>query len=131
MDILGWILFILLAMFGLSILVIFAIPFIVTETTMMGEKIKRAIADKKYDLEKRSEARRHRDELKRQKDFELADKKLDAKIQKVDKQIEIHQKKLELAKQYREQASNEKEELVKAKKQPKVEVEDEILDQED
>ena len=114
MAVFGWIMFSLFAIFGLGILVIFAIPFVVTETTMMGAKIKKAIEDKKFDLEKRSEARRHRDELKRQKDFELANKKLDAKLQKVDKQIEIQQKKLELAKQYKEQATAEKQELNKS-----------------
>lgn len=113
MAIFGWIIFSLLAAFGLAMLVCFTIPFVVTETKMMGEKIKRSIADKKFDLEKRSEARKHRDEIKRARDFELANKKLDAKLQKVDKQIEIQQKKLELAKQYKEQTSAEKEELNK------------------
>ena len=96
MDIFGWILFSLLAIFGLGILVIFTIPFVVTETKMMSEKIKRAIKDKEYDLDKRSEERRHRDEIKREKDFELSNKKLDNKLLKVDKQIKIHEQKLPL-----------------------------------
>ena len=113
MDIFGWILFSLLAIFGLGILVIFTIPFVVTETKMMSEKIKRAIKDKEYDLDKRSEERRHRDEIKREKDFELANKKLDNKLLKVDKQIKIHEQKLKLAKELKVTTTEQKQELEK------------------
>lgn len=119
MEILGWILFSLLAIFGLAILVVFAIPFIVTETTMMKEKIKRAVSDKKYDLDKRSEQRRNRDSLKREKENELAEKKLEAKMLKVDKQIELQQKRISLAKELKEQAEAEKADLVKIKAEKK------------
>lgn len=113
MEIFGWILFSLLAVFGLGILVIFTIPFVVTETKMMSEKIKRAIKDKEYDLDKRSEERRHRDEIKREKDFELANKKLDNKLLKVDKQIKIHEQKLKLAKELKVTTTEQKQELEK------------------
>ena len=113
MEIFGWILFSLLAIFGLGILVIFTIPFVVTETKMMSEKIKRAIKDKEYDLDKRSEERRHRDEIKREKDFELANKKLDNKLLKVDKQIKIHEQKLKLAKELKVTTTEQKQELEK------------------
>lgn len=113
MVVFGWIMAIILILFALFVLVVFTIPFIVTETKMMSEKIKRAIDDKRFDLDERSKARRHRDELKRQKDFELANKKLDAKLRKVDKQIELHEKKLSLAKSYKEHKVEEKEELNK------------------
>lgn len=113
MEIFGWILFSLLAVFGLGILVIFTIPFVVTETKMMGEKIKRAIKDKEYDLDKRSEERRHRDEIKREKDFELANRKLDNKLLKVDKQIKIHEQKLKLAKELKVTTTEQKQELEK------------------
>ena len=119
MEILGWILFSLLAIFGLAILVVFAIPFIVTETTMMKEKIKRSVSDKKYDLDKRSEQRRNRDALKREKENELAEKKLEAKMLKVDKQIELQQKRISLAKELKEQAEAEKADLVKIKAEKK------------
>ena len=115
MEIFGWIMLILLAVFGMAILVVFAIPFVVTETTMMGYKIKRAIEDKKIDIEKRSDARRNRNEIKRQKDFELANKKLDAKLLKVDKQIQLHQKKFELAQELKSATITQKEELNKNK----------------
>lgn len=115
MDIFGWIMLILLAVFGMAVLVVFAIPFVVTETTMMGYKIKRAIEDKKIDIEKRSEAKRNRNEIKRQKDFELANKKLDAKLLKVDKQIQLHQKKFELAQELKSATITQKEELNKNK----------------
>ena len=113
MDIFGWIMLILLATFGMAILVVFAITFVVTETKMMGYKIKRAIEDKKIDIEKRSEARRNRNEVKRQKDFELANKKLDNKIMKVNKQIALHQKKADLANQLKDETIAKKEELNK------------------
>ena len=115
MDIFGWIMLILLAVFGMAVLVVFAIPFVVTETTMMGYKIKRAIEDKKIDIDKRSEAKRNRNEIKRQKDFELANKKLDAKLLKVDKQIQLHQKKFELAQELKSATITQKEELNKTK----------------
>ena len=105
-----------LAVFGIFILILFVIPFIVTECKTMQEKIKRAIADKQYDLEKRSEERRHRDEVKRAKDFELANRKLDAKLQKVDKQIALQQKKLSLAKQLKDTTTEQKAQLQKAAK---------------
>lgn len=136
MDIFGWILFSLLAVFGLGILVIFTIPFVVTETKMMSEKIKRAIKDKEYDLDKRSEERRHRDEIKREKDFELANKKLDNKLLKVDKQIKIHEQKLKLAKELKVTTTEQKQELEKhehkqkqilLEKQPKKQIVEEEL----
>ena len=119
MEIFGWILFSLLAVFGLGILVIFTIPFVVTETKMMSEKIKRAIKDKEYDLDKRSEERRHRDEIKREKDFELANKKLDNKLLKVDKQIKIHEQKLKLAKELKVTTTEQKQELEKPEQKQK------------
>lgn len=115
MAIFGWLMFSLLALFGLGILVVFAIPFVVTECKLMGEKIKRAIKDKEFDLDKRSEERRRRDEIKRERDFELQNKKLDNRLQKVDRQIELYGKKIELAKQLKEQTQTEKGELVKTK----------------
>lgn len=136
MEIFGWILFSLLAIFGLGILVIFTIPFVVTETKMMSEKIKRAIKDKEYDLDKRSEERRHRDEIKREKDFELANKKLDNKLLKVDKQIKIHEQKLKLAKELKVTTTEQKQELEKhehkqkqilLEKQPKKQIVEEEL----
>lgn len=117
MAILGWILFSLLALFGIFILVLFVIPFVVTETKMMNEKIKRAIEDKKYDLEKKSEARRNRDAIKREKENQLKDKKLEAKMVKVEKQIEIQQKRLDLAKELKDQAEAEKADLIKTRQQ--------------
>ena len=116
MNIFGWIMLSVLAVFGIFILILFVIPFIVTECKTMQEKIKRAIADKQYDLEKRSEERRHRDEVKRAKDFELANRKLDAKLQKVDKQIALQQKKLSLAKQLKDTTTEQKAQLQKAAK---------------
>ena len=136
MEIFGWILFSLLAIFGLGILVIFTIPFVVTETKMMSEKIKRAIKDKEYDLDKRSEERRHRDEIKREKDFELANKKLDNNLLKVDKQIKIHEQKLKLAKELKVTTTEQKQELEKhehkqkqilLEKQPKKQIVEEEL----
>lgn len=116
MNIFGWIMLSVLAVFGIFILILFVIPFIVTECKTMQEKIKRAIADKQYDLEKRSEERRHRDEVKRAKDFELANRKLDAKLQKVDKQIALQQKKLSLAKQLKDTTTEQKAQLQKTAK---------------
>ena len=113
MEVFGWIVLSVLAIFAIFILVIFTIPFIVTECKMMKEKIRRSIEDKKFDLEKRSEARRHRDEVKREHDFELANKKLDAKLQKVDKKIEIQTKKLKLANELKQATEVEREKLVK------------------
>lgn len=119
MEVFGWIALSVLTIFAIFILVIFTIPFVVTECKMMKEKIRRSIEDKKFDLEKRSEAKRHRDEVKRERDFELANKKLDAKLQKVDKKIEIQTKKLKLAQNLKEDTKNAKTELMK--KAPKSE----------
>ena len=113
MVVFGWIMLALLAAFGFGILVTFAIPFVVTEFRTMGYKIKKAFQDKKEDIDKRSEARKHRDEIKRQRDFELADKKLDAQLLKVDKKIEIHNKKLKLANELKATTKARKEELKK------------------
>lgn len=111
MEIFGWIMLILLGCFGLGVLVVFAIPFVVTETKMLSYKIQRAIEDKKLDIEKRSEEKKHRDEIKREKDFELANKRLDAKLQKVDKKISIYNKKLELNQQLKKETTEELNEL--------------------
>jgi len=113
MEIFGWIMLALLAAFGIFILVLFVIPFIVSESKALGYKIKKAVQDKREDIDKRSEARKHRDEIKRQRDFELADKKLDAKLLKVDKQIELHNKKLKLANELKDATKSRKEILRK------------------
>lgn len=113
MEIFGWIMLSILACFGIFVLVVFVIPFIVTECKMMGKKIAKAIEDKQYDLQKRSDERRRRDEIKREKDFELANRKLDAKLQKVDKQIALQQKKLSLAKELKQATTEQKVELQK------------------
>ena len=111
MEIFGWIILALLAAFGIFILVLFTIPFIASESKALSYKIKKAIEDRKEDIDKRSEARKHRDEIKRQRDFELADKKLDAKLLKVDKQIELHNKKLKIANELKAATKTKKEEL--------------------
>lgn len=133
MEIFGWIMLTLLAIFGFGILVIFVIPFVITEFKSMGYKIKKAVQDKKEDIDKRSEARKHRDEIKRQRDFELADKKLDAQLLKVDKKIEIHNKKLKLANELKATTRARKEELKKeASIKPAKEIEPEyVIPQED
>lgn len=113
MEIFGWIMLALLAAFGIFILVLFVIPFIVSESKALGYKIKKAVQDKKEDIDKRSEARKHRDEIKRQRDFELADKKLDAQLMKVDKKIELHNKKIKLANELKATTRARKEELKK------------------
>lgn len=114
MEVFGWIVFSVLAIFAIAMLVIFALPFVVSEIKSVSYKIKRYIDDKKFDLDKRSNERRHRDEIRRKKDFELANKRLDAKLLKVDKQIELQTKKLELAKELKQATSNQLEELNKA-----------------
>lgn len=111
MEIFGWIMLALLAAFGIFILVLFVIPFIASESKALGYKIKKAVQDRKEDIDKRSEARKHRDEIKRQRDFELADKKLDAKLLKVDKQIELHNKKLKIANELKVATRTKKEKL--------------------
>ena len=113
MEIFGWIMLALLAAFGIFILVLFVIPFIVSESKALGYKIKKAVQDKMADIDKRSEARKHRDEIKRQRDFELADKKLDAQLMKVDKKIELHNKKIKLANELKATTRARKEELKK------------------
>lgn len=114
MEIFGWIMLILLAMFGVGTLILFAAPFIITECKMFKQKIAKAIEDKKFDLDKRSEERKNRDTLKREKDFELANRKLDAKILKVDKQIKLQEKKLNLAKELKETTKIQKDILQKS-----------------
>lgn len=111
MEIFGWIMLALLAAFGIFILVLFVIPFAVSESKALSYKIKKAVQDRKEDIDKRSEARKHRDEIKRQRDFELADKKLDAKLLKVDKQIELHNKKLKIANELKVATKTKKEKL--------------------
>ena len=113
MNIFGWIALIALACFGVFWIAMFAVPYIVSECKTLSFKIKRAIEDKRLDVQKRSEARQHRDELKREKDFELANKRLDAKLLKVDKQIKLQTQKLELAKQLKETTTIQKAELNK------------------
>ena len=111
MEIFGWIVLVLLGLFATSMLVVFALPFIVSELKMLGYKIKKACEDKKLDADKRSEERRNRDAVKRQKDFELANKKLDGKLQKLDKQIKILDEKQAVVKELKKTTSAQKAEL--------------------
>ena len=111
MLVFGWIALILLAMFGLFCLGLFAGPFVIAKVKSFGLKIKYYLDDEKVDSQKRSEERRHRDEIKRQRDFELANRKLDVKLNKVDKQIKLQTKKLRLAEKLKKQTQVEKEEL--------------------
>lgn len=111
MEIFGWIVLVLLALFAVGMLVIFALPFVISEVKMLGYKIKRACEDKKLDADKRSEEKRNRDAIKRQKDFELANKKLDGKLQKLDKQIKVLDEKQAIVRELRKTTTAQKEEL--------------------
>lgn len=115
MAVFGWIVFSLFALFGFAMLVIYAIPYVVSLVKTISYKTKKMVEDYQFDANKRSEERQHRNEIQRQKEFELANKKLDAKLQKVDKQIEILEKKKELANNLKEQTVIEKAELQKEK----------------
>ena len=115
MAVFGWIVFSLFALFGFAMLVIYAIPYVVSLIKTISYKTKKMVEDYQFDANKRSEERQHRNEIQRQKEFELANKKLDAKLQKVDKQIEILEKKKELANNLKEQTVIEKAELQKEK----------------
>ncbi len=97
MEAFGWLMMIMLAMFGLFVLGILIGPFVVSKVKTFIYRLQTYIDDEKLDIDKRSEERRNRDETKRQKDFELANKKLDAKINKVNKQISLQSEKLKLA----------------------------------
>ena len=97
MEAFGWLMMILLAMFGLFVLGILIGPYVISKVKTFMYRLQTYIDDEKLDTDKRSEERRNRDETKRQKDFELANKKLDAKINKVNKQISLQSEKLKLA----------------------------------
>ena len=111
MLVFGWVALILLAMFGLFCIGLFAGPFVIAKIKSFKDKIVSYIDDEKVDSQKRSEERRHRDEIKRQRDFELANRKLDIKLNKVDKQIKLQTKKLELAEKLKKETQIEKEDL--------------------
>ena len=111
MEIFGWIVLVLLGLFAIAMLVVFALPFVISEVKTLGYRIKKACEDKKLDADKRSEERRNRNEVKRQKDYELANKKLDGKLQKLDKQIKILDEKQAVVKQLKKTASAQKAEL--------------------
>ena len=121
MEVFGWIMLVILALVGCAILVIFALPFFITEFKTLSYRIKKAVQDKTDDIDKRSEERKHRDEIKREKDFELANKKLDAKLLKVDKKIEIQTKKLKMANELKVATKEKKENLAKSKSEKVVE----------
>ena len=108
MAVFGWIALSILAVFGVGMLVLFAIPFVVSEVKTLSYKIKTFITDKKFDVDQKSEARRKRDEIRRLKQNELADKKLEVKLQKVNKQIDIYKKKLALSEELKQSVVAEK-----------------------
>lgn len=111
MIIFGWTILILLAIFAIGMLVIFALPFVASEFKVLGYKIQKATEDKKLDTDKRSEERQKRDEIKRQKEFELENKKLDGKIQKLDKQIKLLDEKQNVVKELKNTTVAQKAEL--------------------
>ena len=111
MEIFGIIMTVLLIVFALGIIGVYVTPFIVVEVRTLKYRIQKGLADKKADIDKRSDERRNRDERKREKDFELANKKLDAKLSKLDKQIKLYDEKQTLAKELKKAAANQKAEL--------------------
>lgn len=112
MAVFGWIALSILAVFGVGMLVLFAIPFVASEVKTLSYKIKSFITDKKFDVDQKSEARRKRDEIRRFKQNELADKKLEVKLQKVNKQIDIYKKKLALSEELKQSVVAEKKKQV-------------------
>lgn len=121
MAVFGWIVFVLLALFGLFVLGLIISPYIIARILGFKYKVKTLVEDNRVDTDKRSEARQNRQELKRQKDFELANKKLDAKLRNVDKKIKIQTKKLELSQKLEKQLLEESVELDNQKKEGVVE----------
>lgn len=115
MEIFGIIMTVLLIVFALGIIGVYVTPFIVVEARTLKYRIQKGLADKKADIDKRSDERRNRDERRREKDFELANKKLDAKLSKLDKQIKIYDEKQTLAKELKKAAVSQKAELNKSK----------------
>mgnify|MGYP003436956324 CR=1 FL=1 len=113
MEIFGIIMLIILVAFALTVVVLYVLPFIVVECKSLSYRIKKGMADKKIDIDKRSEERQHRDERKREKDFELANRKLDAKLQKLDKQIKILDEKQAVVKELKKTTTTQKAELNK------------------
>ena len=110
MEVFGWIMLIVLALFGAFMLGLMIGPFIVAKIKSFGYRTKTFIEDEKIDTDKRSEQRRNRQELKRQRDFELADKRLDVKLNKVDKKIKLQSKKLQMAQDLEKQLTQESKE---------------------
>ena len=111
MEIFGWIMLILLALFGAFMVGLMIGPFVVAKIRSFGYKMHTFIEDEKVDADKRSDQRRNRQELKRQRDFELANKKLDVKLSKVDKKIKIQSEKLKLSQDLEKQLAQESKEL--------------------
>ena len=112
MAVLGWIFLAFFTLLGLFVIGLLVSPYIISEVKVFSYKIKKAVEDKREDVDKRSEERKKRDETRRQKDFELANKKLDTKLQKVDKQIDLYRKKLSLSQELRQSTEIEKQELL-------------------
>ena len=129
MAVFGWIALILFALFGLGVLGLLITPWVASEIRTLAYKIKKAIEDKKDDVNKRSEARRHRDEIRRQKENELADRKLEVKLKKVTKQIEIYEKRIKLAEELKQSAEQTKKELSARSTEEVIDVEAEIAKQ--
>ena len=111
MIVFGWIVLILVILFGLFSIGILVSPYIIAEIKTFTYKVKKFIEDKQIDIDKRSEERRNRNETKRQKDFELKDKKLNAKLSKIDKQIKVLDEKQKIAKELKESLVIQKEEI--------------------
>lgn len=112
MQIFGWMMMIVLALFGLFVVGILIGPFVVAKIKSFKFRIEKFVEDEKIDIEEKSEARKNRQETKRQKEFELANLKLDSKIEKVDKQINLYKKKLMMVQDLKESKILEKQNLV-------------------
>ena len=83
MYIIGIILAIIFSLFGIGIICLYTLPYVIGEIKCISYKIESIVGDIKSDIDKRSAARRNRLERKRERVLKLKDKKLDAKISKV------------------------------------------------
>lgn len=90
----GWVVLIVFAILGISLLTLFATPYIGSEIALLVYEIKKIIADKKIDLDEKSKWRKEFNKTLRDKKHELNDKKLKLKVQKVDRKIASCEKKI-------------------------------------
>ena len=111
MEIFGWVMLFVLAAIAVALIVLLAIPFVVTQIKTLKYKITKEVEVGKNNIDERAVAKKSRLSILRKKEIELKDKKLELKLLKLAKALQLANEKIRLQQAIQESQTEVQNEL--------------------